>query len=420
MKRDRARAFTVIAAVALTSYILWKGVQMREAFQSESADVLTTNKLNVSALSKDADGGQVRWMHVDKRMDVFMWNEYLYSASMRQALQAKRVLVNDVDFLKLKPATADPASPSTATSTPSPVVSGYFLALVPPSKVSAIRCPFDLANKRVAYFDRCDYQLIQSIIYGYRISPDALTLTEIPYQGVPQLDTYANDTDIFITYVVPKSAYHAAVGTLEMVALSWENVDLDRLGLFYPNLRKQSVRFSDISETAHRLRSSSANITLIEADHYIVPFELPNRPTEGFISRLEISPEAIDGRFACYGNLQIESRALCNSKYDAFGELKPTQTVWDKRCMRDDECPFYTEVDTDGSSTPSSRRGGCRQGFCELPIGVQRTSFMKYNTQDPYKPFCYGCSLRDVPGCCEKQDRPNYAFSSDKKVIAPV
>jgi len=75
MKRDRARAFTVIAAVALTSYILWKGVQMREAFQSESADVLTTNKLNVSALSKDADGGQVRWMHVDKRMDVFMWNE---------------------------------------------------------------------------------------------------------------------------------------------------------------------------------------------------------------------------------------------------------------------------------------------------------------------------------------------------------
>ena len=212
MKRDRARAFTVIAAVALTSYILWKGIQIREAFQSQSTDVLTTNKLNVSALSKDADGGQVRWMQVDKQMDVFMWNEYLYSASMRQALQAKRVLVNDVDFLKLKPATADPASPSTATSastttsTPAPVVSGYFLALVPPSKVSEIRCPFDLANKRVAYFDRCDYQLIQSIIYGYRISPDSLTLTEIPYQGIPQLDTYANDTDIFITYVVPKSA----------------------------------------------------------------------------------------------------------------------------------------------------------------------------------------------------------------------
>lgn len=407
----RARAFTIVALVALTGVVLWKGAQMREAFQTQAADVLTTNKLNVSALATDADGGQVRWVHVDKKPDVFLWNDYLHSPDMRKALQAKRVLVNDVDLAKLQMgAPRDLASPP-------PVTGGYFLALVQPSKASSISCPFDLANKRVAYFDRCDYQLIQSIIYGYRIQPDSVMLTEVPYNGIQQLGMYVSDIDLFITYVVPKSAYHAAVGSLEMMAMSWEKVDLDRLGLFYPNLRKTSVRFADMADSTHRLRSSDANITLLAADLYIAQFELRTDSAEGFISRLEISPDARDERYACYGDLQTDSRALCNSKFNAFGELKPTQTVWDKRCTRDDDCPFFTG---DGSAPRAPARGGCRRGFCELPVGVQRTSFMTYNAQDPYKPFCYGCSLKDVLRCCEKQDRPDYAFAADKKLVAAV
>jgi hypothetical protein len=51
-------------------------------------------------------------------------------------------------------------------------------------------------------------------------------------------------------------------------------------------------------------------------------------------------------------------------------------------------------------------------GMCELPIGVWRTSYRKYNDKDVFAPFCYGCNPYDTK-CCAKQSYPDYAFEND-------
>jgi hypothetical protein len=362
-----------------------------------SPQVLTTNKLNFNQSSNT-----LALEHVDKKMDVFFWNDLLGSQKMRQALQANQVILNEVDIAKV------------GASVSETIYKGYFLALVPPSKQTKFKCAFDLTNKVVGFFDRCDYHLIQSIIYSYRISRDAVSTVELPYESLANISKWISesDIDIFITYVVPGSAYHNVIGSIELLLLSWETVDLDRLGLFYPKLRKSDILVEEVVKPSHKTTvvRGTTTFTLLETNHYRVP--LGSAP-ETFISRLQYSPDALDTSYGCFGDLLIESKANCNSNYTPTGELKPSKTVWDKRCTRNEECPFF-------SKHSMSERGGCKDGFCELPIGVQRTSFMKYNANGAYKPFCYGCDLNNITTCCEKQKEPQYAFADSNGVIAAI
>jgi hypothetical protein len=52
-------------------------------------------------------------------------------------------------------------------------------------------------------------------------------------------------------------------------------------------------------------------------------------------------------------------------------------------------------------------------GVCELPIGVRRVSYRKYDDIDIYAPYCYGCDAYDTE-CCNTQQKPDYAFFDDK------
>ena len=50
--------------------------------------------------------------------------------------------------------------------------------------------------------------------------------------------------------------------------------------------------------------------------------------------------------------------------------------------------------------------------YGELPIGVRRVSYRKYDDKDVYAPYCYGCDAYDTE-CCNTQQNPDYAFSGD-------
>lgn len=112
---------------------------------------------------------------------------------------------------------------------------------------------------------------------------------------------------------------------------------------------------------------------------------------------------------SCITNSSIMSRWACESKVDPITkEPKKTLDVWDKPCRSDSECPFFQ-----GNRTYYNVRGGCHNGYCEMPVGVKRLSYRKYALNDESFPYCHGCKDPLDPNCCDLQQTPNYAFPMD-------
>lgn len=49
--------------------------------------------------------------------------------------------------------------------------------------------------------------------------------------------------------------------------------------------------------------------------------------------------------------------------------------LWDKPCTHDTQCPFYSA---------GGERGGCTNGYCEMPLGTRRVGFRKYTGEPLY------------------------------------
>ena len=78
--------------------------------------------------------------------------------------------------------------------------------------------------------------------------------------------------------------------------------------------------------------------------------------------------------------------------------------VWDRPCVTNEECPFYQ-----ANTTYRNYRGGCIDGSCEMPLGVERIAFRQYKKNNV---ICNGCPIGN-PFCCAQQLRPAYAFPLD-------
>ena len=100
--------------------------------------------------------------------------------------------------------------------------------------------------------------------------------------------------------------------------------------------------------------------------------------------------ERFDTDFICYNNNTIQNKGLCEED----------GKVWDKTCTHDSECPFFQNA--------APYRGGCKNGFCEFPIGVERISFRKFDENT--KPACEECPDASDFECCDQQDPPKYIF----------
>ena len=135
------------------------------------------------------------------------------------------------------------------------------------------------------------------------------------------------------------------------------------------------------------------------------------------------APDEIYTKLArCVTDPMIKTRAECESRADVFG--KPREPgVWDAPCSKDRDCPFYQ-----ANKNWPNHRGGCVDGYCEMPIGVRRVGFRKFDsTSASSVPRCHGCPENDVVACCRKQAEriksesgknnlatPDYAFILDE------
>jgi hypothetical protein len=144
-----------------------------------------------------------------------------------------------------------------------------------------------------------------------------------------------------------------------------------------------------------------------DVDHQETKMNVMNRP---------VKPR--DG--ACITESRIMNKVHCESAYDAFGREKPSgPDIWDKPCEKNTDCPFFQ-----ANKTYPNYRGGCINGYCELPLGLKRASYRKYYDSPESFPLCHGCpggsgddgtaTSEKQRNCCTSQGiNPNYAFELD-------
>lgn len=108
---------------------------------------------------------------------------------------------------------------------------------------------------------------------------------------------------------------------------------------------------------------------------------------------------AIDDSFMCFEDLKNRDKLSC--------ELNGN--TWDRPCLSDKECPFYN-----ANKNYPNEFGKCNSdGFCEMPLGVVRKGYRKYDEDS--SPICHGCPPSD-PSCCEVRENmasADYAFRND-------
>lgn len=298
---------------------------------------------------------------------------------------------------------------------------GYFCIFTHPKKKDDFKCGFDWTNKRIGYFDRIEQNMIRSILYGYRTHAK-LELIELEYLN--QLELLFDHLDAIVAYVIPGSIFSKLLASQNLVLLDIKDFDLERTRITYPGLFLENKTIDSIFGVNHKIQINTSTAQLIGTQLYRIM--LPkNEISETFITRL-IKEDP--GDYSCVGDDErLISKRACESPYDVFGEPKTQPTVWDKPCKQNEDCPFYQ-----ANKNYPNQRGQCLPtGICELPIGILRMSYTKYNDRGVYTPFCYQCRNPNDPKCCKEQERlvtlqkedsqtyythlqsPDYAFSND-------
>lgn len=309
---------------------------------------------------------------------------------------------------------------------------GYFVRLVDRARADEFKVSQDIAGLRIGVFDTCEQHLVQSIAYGYRlpVKKPVLNISVIPKSQRTNLTRLLQTTyDVIIAYIIPGSPFEALVYSQPVYLLGFDKLDVTRINVTFPHVTLKKSYMSDVydwknKETPKAIYLKEGTMDLLWAHMYLFvigdPKNVPlaDGAIETFITRLQVSPEMADPTYSCYGETTNENRALCNSAYDAWGKPKEERTYWDVRCLEHTDCPFYK-----ANKNYPNQFGRCMpDGVCEMPVGVRRTSFMKYEDSFPFMPMCYGCSP-DIADCCKDQKdnpdkyprlvSPDYAFADD-------
>lgn len=81
----------------------------------------------------------------------------------------------------------------------------------------------------------------------------------------------------------------------------------------------------------------------------------------------------LDMEYKCITDSKLQLKEACLSEYDPLGNLKPMGAdVWDRPCAYDEECPFFRRGKYD------KYRGGCNDGYCEMPLGFTLIGYRNY------------------------------------------
>lgn len=103
----------------------------------------------------------------------------------------------------------------------------------------------------------------------------------------------------------------------------------------------------------------------------------------------------VDEGGECIDNPNIKTESTC-------------PTTWDKRCSINEECPFYQ-----ANKKYPNYFGGCESGYCQMPLGIKRTGYRKYDKNS--KALCYDADgVGGTRAECNTDDKPDYAFELDQ------
>jgi len=292
-------------------------------------------------------------------------------------------------------------------------------------------CIWDLKNKVVAYLFMSDYLFIQALIKGYNLDINDVYIRKVSYTD---LENTEKMFDYLFTYMVLDSEYMNFICNQRYYINGLKDVDINRIKAYYPFVKENynTVKYYYDKSIESKNKSNESN-SLNDIDSLYISTEKSLLPimsyaiissVENFITRLEMPGDYLEagkesyytsdkkqegagggtgGYYGCYGNGEIKGKFECDSYYNIDGTPKTYYSLWDKRCVADDECPYY-KVNTKYPNT----RGGCIEGgFCEFPVGVKRLGYTKYSDTNLNTPLCYNC---DDP---EDNGKPDYVFEND-------
>jgi hypothetical protein len=291
---------------------------------------------------------------------------------------------------------------------------GYFVR-ISPFKLMYDECAWDFNNKTIAYTCMTDYYFIMAIIKGHRLDLKSINLLKIDYRDLSSYEKLFKKykIDIVVTYVIEDSKYVSIIEDVNYNVTGFKNMDLNRVKLFYPFVVPSDIKLNNLFKKEVLALSIDKDDMLIPSMKYIYIDDIDikydtNNITETFITRLDDDSDALDPTYLCYGEESMLNKALCNSPYDIDGNPKNSFTVWDKKCFKNEDCPFYK-----ANKFYDNERGGCNDGICELPVGVKRIGYSGFNDKGYYnRAFCYNCEDDDEK-CCNKDVIADFAFAGD-------
>jgi hypothetical protein len=124
--------------------------------------------------------------------------------------------------------------------------------------------------------------------------------------------------------------------------------------------------------------------------------------------------------------LPYPSREECETSFDSYGRPKAVG-IYDTPCKKNTDCPFYK-----ANANYQNEFGKCADdGYCELPINMERVGYRYFKNNPEKKALCYNCNSKDLEvygsmdTCCDEQyntasgerydflKSPDYAFEGD-------
>ena len=233
------------------------------------------------------------------------------------------------------------------------------------SKSPNTYCTHNIHERIIGYISDKDKDFINAIGKSYRIKPFKLVKLN------PIVPTFDN-VDFAIIGVTKNSNIFKVISDFDLFIYSFDTIDIDRIKIFMNNIKKDDINIKQFWNFNKKINIENTTTLYIDT-------------TENFITRLIKDPEIEDNNYHCYGDENNLNKQLCNIPYDPFGNIKEKETIWDKPCEKNEDCPFYGK-----NKHHQIDKGKCIDKFCELPIGVKRLSYRKYDDNDIVnKPFCH-------------------------------
>ena len=187
---------------------------------------------------------------------------------------------------------------------------------------------------------------------------------------------------------------------------------------------EQLIIFADLLDKDYKLDSNEKHLSMSNenpayvTDSYINDYAdtVTNFVKDDVERRKQEQRATLENGYCFYKDSPDKDTCISYTEEGGVG-------IWDTPCKYDEECPFYKK----NMNYPNSR-GGCKNGFCEMPVNIATLGFKEYNESGNNAAICYNCNYKpgcegiECSQCCEDQKdislypnlkSPDYAFNND-------